>query len=140
MVEAVRIPVLANGDIATAKDARRVLAATGAAGVMVGRAALGRPWLFRELRAALEDAAEPAPPTGAEVRGIILGHLEALHGFYGAEHGVRIARKHLAWYARHLPGSPRPPAPLMTAPRAEDQLSLTRGFLDEALGRLAHAA
>ncbi|HEX5632474.1 MAG TPA: tRNA dihydrouridine synthase DusB, partial [Gemmatimonadales bacterium] len=140
VVEAVRIPVLANGDITCGVQAARVLAATGAAGVMIGRGALGRPWIFREVAAQLATGHALAPPSPAEVRVIIRGHLEALHGFYGADQGVRMARKHLAWYARQLAGAPRPPAELMTTPDAALQLSLAGRFLDEAVARMAHAA
>jgi tRNA-dihydrouridine synthase B len=140
VVAAVGIPVLANGDIACGADAARVLAATGAAGVMIGRGALGRPWIFREVAAELASGRASAPPSRAEVRGIILSHLEALHGFYGADQGVRMARKHLAWYARHLAGAPRPAAELMTTPDAARQLSLAGRFLDEAAAQVAQAA
>lgn len=140
VVAAVRIPVFANGDIACVHDAARVLAATGAAGVMIGRGALGRPWIFREVAAGLAKGGVPAPPSHAEVRAIILSHLEALHGFYGADQGVRMARKHLAWYAKQLAGAPRPPAELMTTPDAARQLSLAGRFLDEAAAQVAQAA
>jgi tRNA-dihydrouridine synthase B len=140
LVEAVRIPVLANGDITCGADARRVLAETGAAGVMIGRAALGRPWIFREAAAAIAGGSGVAAPSHAEVRAMILGHLEALHDFYGADQGVRMARKHLAWYAKQLPGAPRPPAALMTTPDAAQQLSLAACFLDEAAARRSLAA
>ena len=140
VVEAVRIPVFANGDIGSAGQAARVLAATGAAGIMIGRGALGRPWIFREIASHLAGDGASAPPSHAERRGIILSHLEALHGFYGADQGVRMARKHLAWYAKQLPGAPRPPAELMTTPDPALQVSLAGRFLDEAAGRLARAA
>ncbi len=140
VVEAVRIPVLANGDVASGEDAVRVLAATGAAAVMIGRGALGRPWVFREAAAMLAGAPRVAPPSTAEVRDIILRHLGALHEFYGADQGVRMARKHLAWYAKQLPGAPRPPAELMTTPDAARQLSMAASFLDEAAARAPLAA
>jgi len=140
VVAAVRIPVFANGDIDSGERARQVLEATGAAGVMIGRAALGRPWIFREIRTYLASGTLAAPATCAERRGIILAHLEALHDFYGIGQGVRIARKHLGWYARQLPGSPKPPAELMSTPDAAGQLSLAAAFLDEAAGRWVRAA
>ncbi|HTD29626.1 MAG TPA: tRNA dihydrouridine synthase DusB [Xanthomonadaceae bacterium] len=99
---AVRIPVLANGDIDTPQRAKFVLEYTGADAVMIGRAAQGRPWIFREIAHYLAtDEVLPDPPL-TEVRAILLGHLHALHAFYGEEAGVRIARKHLGWYAKEV--------------------------------------
>jgi tRNA-dihydrouridine synthase B len=140
VVESVRIPVLANGDITCGQQAAAVLAATGAAGIMVGRGALGRPWIFREIASHLASGRASGPPSHAEARAIIIAHLEALHGFYGADQGVRMARKHLAWYAKQLPGSPRPPAELMTTPDAAAQLSMADRFLGEAEARMSRAA
>jgi tRNA-dihydrouridine synthase B len=95
---AVRIPVLANGDITTGAKAAEVLAATGADGVMIGRGAQGRPWIFREIRARLDGLPPPPPPDPEEVRGIMSGHLAELYAFYGEQAGLRVARKHLGWY------------------------------------------
>jgi len=100
----VRIPVIANGDIATPEDARRVLAVTGADGVMIGRAAHGRPWLFRAIASFLRDGSTPPPPGAAQIRAVVLEHLDGLYALYGEELGVRIARKHVGWYLRGLPG------------------------------------
>jgi tRNA-dihydrouridine synthase B len=100
----VRIPVVANGDICEPEEAKRVLAHTGADGVMIGRAAHGRPWLFREIAHYLATGARAPRPAPAEMRAVVLEHLEGLYALYGEEHGVRIARKHLGWYARGLPG------------------------------------
>jgi tRNA-dihydrouridine synthase B len=100
----VRIPVIANGDIATPEEARRVLALTGADGIMIGRAAHGRPWIFREFAHFLDTGRHLAPPTPAEMRAVVLEHLEGLYGLYGEELGLRIARKHIGWYTRGLPG------------------------------------
>ena len=99
----VRIPVIANGDIRTAADARAVLAATGADGVMIGRAAHGRPWIFRDLEQALGMGERAAPLAPLEVREIVLEHLDALYALYGEAQGLRIARKHVGWYVRDLP-------------------------------------
>lgn len=140
VVEAVAIPVFANGDIGSPERAAQVLAATGAAGIMIGRGALGRPWIFREIASRLSGGPACATPSPAERRAIILSHLEALHGFYGADQGVRMARKHLAWYAKQLPGAPRPPAELMTTPDPTLQIAMAARFLDEAADRLAYAA
>ena len=101
--DAVSIPVFANGDIDSGVKAHRVLQLTGADGVMIGRAALGAPWIFRELRAALTLPDGPCmPATAAEVRDIILAHLDDLYAFYGEYTGLRVARKHLGWYRDSL--------------------------------------
>ncbi len=101
---AVGIPVIANGDITSPADARAVLARTGADGVMIGRAAQGRPWIFREIGHFLATGTHLAPPLVAEIREVLHGHLLGLYGFYGDEHGVRVARKHIGWYVEGLPG------------------------------------
>jgi tRNA-dihydrouridine synthase B len=98
VVDAVRIPVLANGDITTPEQARAVLQRTGAAGVMVGRGAQGRPWLPGQIRAALGGRPIPPAPVGAALARLVLGHVMALHRQYGPEQGLRIARKHIGWY------------------------------------------
>ena len=100
----VRIPVIANGDIGTPEEARRVLALTGADGVMIGRAAHGRPWIFREFSHFLETGIHLAPPSAAEMRAVALEHLAGIYALYGEELGVRVARKHIGWYTRGLPG------------------------------------
>jgi tRNA-dihydrouridine synthase B len=100
----VRIPVIANGDVASPEDARRILEATGADGVMVGRAAQGRPWLFREIAHYLATGERLAPPPAREMGAVLAEHLEGLYSLYGAEHGVRVARKHIGWTVRALPG------------------------------------
>jgi tRNA-dihydrouridine synthase B len=102
---AARIPVIANGDIATPAQAAAVLAHTGADAVMIGRAAHGRPWLCREIAHYLATGTELPAPTPAEVRDILVEHLLALYDFYGEEQGVRIARKHLSWYTQAHPGN-----------------------------------
>jgi len=96
--ESVRIPVFANGDIRSGEKAAAVLAASGADGLMIGRGAQGRPWIFREIRAFLDGEGPVAPPDAAEVRDIMLGHLDQLYAFYGEHAGLRVARKHLGWY------------------------------------------
>ena len=100
----VRIPVIANGDIETAEQAQRVLEYTRADGVMIGRAAHGRPWIFREFAHFLETGKHLAPASPAEMRAVALEHLQGLYALYGEELGVRIARKHIGWYVRRLPG------------------------------------
>lgn len=95
---AVSIPVFANGDVDSGPKARAVLEHTGADGVMIGRAAQGRPWIFREVKEYLATGREAAPASLAEVRDIMLSHLDTLYAFYGEHTGVRVARKHLGWY------------------------------------------
>jgi tRNA-dihydrouridine synthase B len=101
----VRIPVIANGDINSPEKARYVLEYTRADGIMIGRAAQGRPWLFREIEHYLSTGQKRPLPRVEESQGILTRHLEALYDFYGATTGVRIARKHISWYTRGLAGS-----------------------------------
>ncbi len=101
---AVQIPVVANGDIDSPEKARAVLAATGADAVMIGRAAQGRPWIFREIDHFLRTGAHLPPPTVAEARALLLAHLDDHYRFYGEHLGVRTARKHIHWYTRQLEG------------------------------------
>jgi tRNA-dihydrouridine synthase B len=141
---AVRIPVIANGDVASPQKAREVLAATGADALMIGRAAQGRPWIFREIAHFLATGRVAPPPAVAAVRDTLLEHVRALHEFYGEPAGVRIARKHLAWYAKDRPENAAFRAVVNRAETAEEQLRLTRDYfaaLDEAAeGRALEAA
>ena len=100
-----RIPIIANGDITSPEKAKYVLDATGADALMIGRAAQGRPWLFREIEHYLDTGTHLLPPRVAEIHDILLTHLEDLYAFYGIETGVRVARKHISWYTRGLSGS-----------------------------------
>lgn len=103
VVEERNIPVLANGDIDSIDAARRVLETTGAAGLMVGRAAFGRPWLFAQLRAAFEGQALPREPAAIDVMAFVRTQFENIYSHYGNVMGVRIARKHWGWYSSQLP-------------------------------------
>ncbi|MCX8086873.1 MAG: tRNA dihydrouridine synthase DusB [Rhodocyclaceae bacterium] len=103
----VKIPVIANGDITTPEKAKFVLDYTQADGVMIGRAAQGRPWLFREIEHYLKTGAILPAPTFAEIHAILREHLTDLYAFYGEETGVKIARKHIGWYTKGIPGAAR---------------------------------
>ncbi len=102
VVQRLTIPVLANGDIDSGAKARHVLKYTGAAGLMIGRASFGNPWIFAEIRAALQGTPW-SPPTLSERVATLHRHVQALHDYYGEATGVRMARKHVGWHARHLP-------------------------------------
>ena len=130
---AVRIPVIANGDIETPQEARAVLERTGADGLMIGRAAFGRPWIFREIGHFLATGEELAPPAPAEVAAIVREHLDGLYALYGEEHGLRVARKHLGWYTRRLPGGERFRAEVVRLETAAPQ----RAAVNDYFARLA---
>ncbi|HYM87339.1 MAG TPA: tRNA-dihydrouridine synthase, partial [Pseudoxanthomonas sp.] len=127
---ALRIPVMANGDIDSPQKAAWVLQATGADALLIGRAAQGRPWIFREITHYLATGQILPPPTLTEVRDILLGHLHALHDFYGEHQGVRIARKHLGWYAKDRPENTAFRAVVNRAESVTEQLRLTRDYFD----------
>jgi len=124
------IPVIANGDIDSPQRAAFVLRHTGADAVMVGRAAQGRPWIFREIAHYLATGDILPPPSLQEIRDILLDHLHDLHGFYGEPQGVRIARKHLGWYAKDRPENGPFRAVVNRAESADMQLALTRDYFD----------
>jgi tRNA-dihydrouridine synthase B len=102
--QAVRIPVLANGDIDSPEKAEKVLVRTGCDGIMIGRGAHGRPWIFRDIIHFLRTREHLPPPSLGETAILVQGHLEDLYAFYGEFQGLRFARKHFGWYAEHLPG------------------------------------
>jgi len=141
---AVGIPVFANGDIDSPQRARFVLDYTQADAVMIGRAAQGRPWIFREIAHYLATGHALPPPSPREVQGILLGHLDDLHAFYGEVQGVRIARKHLGWYAKDRPENAAFRAIVNRAETAAEQVRLTRDYFDalaaDAAGEFAAAA
>ena len=128
--EAVRLPLFANGDIRTAADAVAVVRATGVDGVMVGRGAQGRPWIFREIEAALDGRTAPPEPSPEEARDIITAHLRDLYAFYGEEAGVRIARKHIGWYCRERPQSLAFRQAVMQVVTTGEQLAAVREYFD----------
>jgi tRNA-dihydrouridine synthase B len=126
----VRIPILANGDVSTPERARFVLDYTKVDALMIGRAAQGRPWIFSEIAHYLATGEHLPPPTPREVRDILIGHLEHLHQFYGELAGVRIARKHLGWYAKDRPENARFRNVVNRAESADAQIRLTREYFD----------
>ena len=130
---AVKIPVIANGDIVSAGQAVAVLRDTQADGVMIGRAAQGRPWLFREFRQVLMNGIALPPPSAREVRDIILGHLDELHRFYGEARGVRMARKHLGWYLGGLAGGEVLRRNIVRVEDARHQLVIVARYFEEVL-------
>ena len=127
---ALRIPVVANGDITSPEKAREVLQKTGADALMIGRAAQGRPWIFREVAHYLATGEHLAPPLVAEVRRALLEHLQDHYGLYGEYTGVRSARKHIGWYVRSLPGGEAFREHMNTLQTSEQQLAAVALYLD----------
>ncbi len=126
--EAVDIPVIANGDITTVKKSLEVLRLTNADGLMIGRGAQGRPWIFRELAAAFDPAAESTQLEKNELRDIMLDHLDELHRFYGETTGVRVARKHLTWYCENLEDAGEYRHQVVRVDSASEQIRLTKQY------------
>jgi tRNA-dihydrouridine synthase B len=127
---ALQIPVVANGDIDSPEKAREVLRLTGADAVMVGRAAQGSPWIFREITHFLATGENLAPPLVAEVRRALLEHLQDHYGLYGEYTGVRSARKHIGWYVGALPEGEAFREHMNTLETAQQQLAAVANFLD----------
>jgi tRNA-dihydrouridine synthase B len=137
----VNIPVLANGDIRTPQQAKFVLDYTRADAVMIGRAAQGRPWIFREIAHYLRTGEQLPPASLQEVREILLDHLQHLHAFYGELQGVRIARKHLGWYAKDRPENAEFRDVVNKAETAEEQTRLTDDYFKRLIdNELSQAA
>ena len=126
----VTIPVIANGDIDSPERARDVLARTGADAIMIGRAAQGRPWIFREIAHFLDTGRRLPPPTVDEARELILAHLADHYAFHGEDAGVRVARKHLGWYVRDLAHGAAARAEFNVAQTAGAQIAAVRRFFD----------
>ena len=135
--QSVRIPVVANGDIDTPEKAKFVLDYTGADAVMIGRAAQGRPWIFREIAHFLETGEKLPPPEVAEIREVLVAHLHDLYAFYGYERGSRVARKHISWYTKGLKNSAVFRARMNTLDDANLQLAAVAEFFDGLLERSA---
>jgi len=132
--QAVRIPVVANGDIDTPQKAHAVFSLTGADAIMIGRAAQGRPWIFREIGEFLRTGSIAPTPTIGEVRDLLQEHLDEHYGFYGEALGVRTARKHIIWYTRRLRGGAGFCERMNRLERCEEQRQALDEFLRDAGG------
>jgi tRNA-dihydrouridine synthase B len=135
---AVKVPVVANGDIDSPEKALAVLRATGADALMIGRAAQGRPWIFREIEHFLATGTHRAPPLVAEVHGWLVEHLHDHYDLYGEWSGVRTARKHIGWYVRGLPGGEALRQHINTLESCETQLAALNHYFEELSERHVH--
>ena len=136
----ISIPVIANGDITTPEKAKFVLEYTDADAVMIGRAAQGRPWIFREIQHFLETGEHLPEPSNTEVRDILIGHLNNLYDFYGEFTGVRIARKHISWYSKGHPHGAAFRQAVNRVETAQEQLEMTLNFFNNLQPREELAA
>jgi len=125
---AISLPVIANGDIDSPEKALHILRSTGVDGLMIGRAALGQPWIFREIAHYTETGERLAPPKPDQVGKLLCEHLQNIYSFYGEHQGVRIARKHIAWYSKRHPGSVSFRNKINTTDSADEQLLLVWKF------------
>ena len=130
---AVAIPVVANGDITTPEKARFVLQVTGADAIMIGRAAQGRPWIFREIEHYLRTGEHLPAPFVSEVRALMSEHLQAHYAFYGEYMGLRTARKHIGWYVRDLPGGEAFRQRMNRLESCEEQLAAVDAFFESQI-------
>jgi len=126
-----RLTVIANGDINSPQKAKYVLDYTGADGVMIGRAAQGRPWIFREIEHYLKTGTQLPPPLVTEIHQVLIAHLHDLYAFYGADTGVKIARKHISWYTKGLAGSASFRHAMNQLQSTEEQLSAVNRFFEQ---------
>ena len=131
---AVHIPVIANGDITTPEKVQHVLACTGADAVMIGRAAQGRPWIFREIGHYLATGARLPPPEVEEIHGVLVAHVHDLYSFYGEATGLRVARKHISWYTKGLAGSAAFRQAMNQLQTCGEQLAAVNKFFGELAG------
>jgi len=138
--DAISIPVIANGDIATPEKSLEVLRLTSADGLMIGRGAQGRPWIFQELMHALQNHSVFTTLAKKDLRDIMLGHLKDMHRFYGEPGGVRVARKHLTWYCQHLVNADEFRYQVVRVESASEQIDLTQDYFDRAEAGISLAA
>jgi len=138
--EAISIPVIANGDITSVEKSLEVLRLTNADGLMIGRAAQGRPWIFQELMNGLQNRSVFTPLAKNQLRDIMLGHLEDMHRFYGESTGIRVARKHLTWYCQSLVNADGFRDEVVRVRSAAEQIELTREYFDREGGGISIAA
>jgi tRNA-dihydrouridine synthase B len=131
----IRIPVIANGDITTPERVKHVLDYTKADAVMIGRAAQGRPWMFREISHFLETGGHLPPPEVVEIHRVLVGHLQDLYSFYGEHTGVRVARKHISWYTKGLAGSAAFRHAMNQLQTCAEQMAAVNAFFAELSGR-----
>lgn len=129
--QAIGIPLMANGDITTPEKARYVLDYTGADAVMIGRAAQGRPWIFREIEHYLDTGTHLPPPEVSEIHRVMLEHLHDLYDFYGDLTGMRVARKHISWYTKGLAGSANFRHHMNQLQSIEEQLAAINEFFSQ---------
>lgn len=132
--QAINIPLIANGDITTPEKAKYVLDYTGADAVMIGRAAQGRPWIFREIEHYLSTGTHLLPPTVEEIHIVMLEHINDLYGFYGDIAGMRVARKHISWYTKGLAGS----AAFRHNMNTLDSIELQQAAINDFFAELKH--
>ena len=138
--EGLSIPVFANGDLTTPEKSLEVLRLTNADGLMIGRGARGRPWIFRELQLFCKNETKKPPLAKTELRDIMLDHLSELHDFYGHKRGVRVARKHLTWYCENLANADELRYRAVRVDSASEQLRLIREYFDRDDGGVSLAA
>lgn len=130
--ESTSIPVFANGDIQTPRQAKQVLDYTGADGLMLGRSAQGNPWIFREIQYFLETGRELPSPGNEEVHAVMARHVQDLHDFYGAQQGLRVARKHFGWYLKGRPDGEHWRTLLVRTDEADQQFRLMESFFSDS--------
>jgi len=138
--QAIAIPVIANGDITSPEKAKFVLERTGVDGIMVGRAAQGRPWIFREIEHFLKTGEKLPEPSVMEVRDILIGHLHNLYDFYGEHTGVRMARKHISWYSKGQRNGGAFRQAVNRVDSIEEQLKMTEEFFERVQQDIQQAA
>ncbi len=135
-----KIPVIANGDINSPQKALEVINKTNADAIMIGRAAQGRPWIFREIAYFLKTGKKLPEPSPSWICNLLLCHLDKLYSFYGKSHGVKIARKHIAWYSKTQIGGNTFRAKINTVLTTEDQIQLVREYFNNLENQIERAA